>query len=294
WLNTIGQFAITAAIDYGLAEFLAPLLGLPSDRAAVLGLYAAVLTSHAIANHVGVRLVAVLNWLSAWYHIAAVVLLVGALVAFAPRQDAAFLLVRHTTSEHGYVYGFLVGLLQAGWTFTGYHASAHVTEETIDPSRNAPWGMVLSVAISGIFGWVMLIVVTAAIGSLDGALAAENPFLAILTGALGDRFGAALVWIVVGAMWFCGLASVASNSPMLCAFARDGRLPPSAAVAKVSPRWQSPHVAVWVAAGAAFVVAIWADAYSVMTALSTIALYASYGVPIACRLAAPSVRRGPW
>src|SRR5262245_23690778 len=29
WLNTIGQFAITAAIDYGLSEFLAPLLGLP-------------------------------------------------------------------------------------------------------------------------------------------------------------------------------------------------------------------------------------------------------------------------
>src|SRR6476659_8010435 len=29
WLNTLGQFAITAGIDYGLAEFLAPMLGLP-------------------------------------------------------------------------------------------------------------------------------------------------------------------------------------------------------------------------------------------------------------------------
>src|SRR3954451_14471943 len=30
WLNTLGQFAITAGIDYGLAEFLAPMLGLPT------------------------------------------------------------------------------------------------------------------------------------------------------------------------------------------------------------------------------------------------------------------------
>src|SRR5215467_6955285 len=100
---------------------------------------------------------------------AAVVLLVGALVAFAPRQDAAFLVVRHTTSEHGYLYGFLIGLLQAAWTFTGYDASAHVTEETIDPSRNAPWGMVLSVGISGIFGWAMLIAITVAIPDLAAA-----------------------------------------------------------------------------------------------------------------------------
>src|SRR5206468_2822553 len=32
WLNSIGQFAITAGIDYGLAEFLTPLLGLGGGR----------------------------------------------------------------------------------------------------------------------------------------------------------------------------------------------------------------------------------------------------------------------
>src|SRR5262249_26987229 len=102
WMNTIGQFAITAGIDYGLAEFLAPPLGFPTYRKSVLPIYAVILTSHAIANHVGVRLVAVLNWLSAWYHIAAVALLVGAVAFFAPHQDLAFLAVRQTASEHGY------------------------------------------------------------------------------------------------------------------------------------------------------------------------------------------------
>jgi L-asparagine transporter-like permease len=43
------------------------------------------------------------------------------------------------------------------------------------------------------------------------------------------------------------------------------------------------------------VVALWSDAYTVMTALSTIALYASYGLPIAAALRArASRRRGPF
>ena len=53
WLNTLGQFSITAGIDYGLAQFLAPMFGWQADRPHVLGLYAAVLLSHAALNHVG-------------------------------------------------------------------------------------------------------------------------------------------------------------------------------------------------------------------------------------------------
>ena len=84
WLNTLGQFAITAGIDYGLALFVVDTLGLEPSRAQILGVYGAILTSHAILNHVGVRAVAVLNWLSAWYHIVGVALLVVALLWRAP------------------------------------------------------------------------------------------------------------------------------------------------------------------------------------------------------------------
>src|SRR5437879_10906593 len=84
WLNCIGQFAITAGIDYGLAQFVVALLGLPQQR--TLAVYAAVLVSHAIMNHLGVRLVARLNDLSAWVHLAGVAVLGVALAAVAPRH----------------------------------------------------------------------------------------------------------------------------------------------------------------------------------------------------------------
>jgi amino acid transporter len=287
WLNTIGQFAITAGIDYGLAEFLAAMLGWEGRRRTLI-LCAALLFSHAALNHLGVRLVARLNHLSAWVHVAGVAILVGALAFFAPHQPAAFLLQRN-----GGGYEFSVGLLLACWTFTGYDASAHLSEETHDPTRNAPWGMVLAVAVSGVAGYALLLAVTLSIGDLRAASAAENPFISVLTSALGPRLGNALVGIAMVAMWFCGLSSVTSNSRMLFAFARDGGLPFSARLASVSPRFQSPHVAVWTSAAAALLVALWSDAYSAMVALSTIALYASYGVPIAARQRA-QLGRGPW
>src|ERR1700716_942742 len=36
WLNSIGQSAITAGIDYGLAQFLVALVGLPQERTVVV------------------------------------------------------------------------------------------------------------------------------------------------------------------------------------------------------------------------------------------------------------------
>jgi amino acid transporter len=298
WLNTLGQFAITAGIDYGLAEFLAPMLGLPAGRGWVIAVYAAILLSHSLFNHVGVRAVSILNWFSAWYHVAGALLLVAVLVALAPKQPASFLLTRFTDQPFPYGYAFAVGLLQAQWTFTGYDASAHITEETVDPTRNAPWGIVLSVAISGVVGWCMLLAVTAAIGDLPAAARADNPFIFVIEAALGERLGGALVWVVMGAMWFCGLSSVTSNSRMLFAFARDGGLPASSLVARVSPKYKSPHVAIWTSTAAAFAVALWSDAYAVMVALSTIALYASYAVPVVLlmrkRRSGEATARGPW
>lgn len=192
--------------------------------------------------------------------------------------------------------GFLAGLLQAAWTFTGYDASAHASEETKDAALAAPRGILMSIIASAIAGYVLLIAVTLAIPDLGAAAGAKNPFIFTLESALG-RTGTALVWLCVAAMWFCGLASITSNSRMLYAFARDGGLPGSAYLARVSEKWKTPHVGIWVSVSVAFVLAIFADALSVMAALSTVALYASYGLPIVLGLWARKrgwPRVGPW
>jgi amino acid transporter len=302
WMNLVGQVAVVAGVDYAFAEFLRPMLGLPEERRYVLEIYAAVLLSHGLLNHVGIGVVTILNELSAWYHLAGTALLVGALSFLAPHQPPHFLFTRFVgTATDGRIYPFLyaalVGLLQAQWTFTGYDASAHVAEETVGAREAAPKGIVNSVIVSGVAGWIMLIAITLAIPNLSETVRAENPFLFVLQKAIGGRLADLLGWMVIGAMWFCGLSSVTSNSRMLFAFARDGGPPGARYLRQVSRRHSTPAAAVWTCVVIAFLLAIWSDAYSVIVSISTIGLYAAYGLPIWLAWRARQAgrcARGPW
>jgi amino acid transporter len=143
----------------------------------------------------------------------------------------------------------------------------------------------------------MLLAITLAIKDLPAAAGASNAFLHVLSTAIGGRVADVLTWIVIAAMWFCGLSSVTSNSRALFAFARDGGAPFSRPLAEVSERWRTPAAAVWACVAVAFLLALWGRAYSVIVSISTIGLYAAYGLPILCAVRARGrggVERGPW
>ena len=291
WLNLVGQVAVIAGVDFAFAEFVCEAVDPDASRETILLVYVAVLVSHGLLNHIGIRVVTALNELSAWYHLAITALFVGALVWLAPMQKPSFLLVRHVSPEENgaiypFAYAWLIGLLQAQWTFTGYDASAHVSEETVGAREAAPRGIISAVAVSGIAGFVMLVALTLAIRDVPSAVAAKNPFIHVVEQAIDGLFGKSLVWLVIGAMWFCGLSAVTSNSRMLFAFARDGGPPLSKYLAYVSDRWKTPVWSVWACCAIAFALALWSRAYNVIVAISTIGLYASYGLPILLALRA--------
>ena len=313
WLNLIGLIAAIAGIDYGCAQFMAPLLGLPETSANFMLIFGALLVSHAFLNHVGIRTVARLNILSAWYHVAGVAIVVLALAWFAPKQPVSWLFTKTftTVKDQPYWFAFLGGLLQAQWTYTGYDASAHTIEETKNARVSAPWGIYLSVAISGIVGYIMVAFVTLAIQDIGATAGAPNPFIHIFEQALGSTFGRVVLWIVTLAMWFCGLSCVTSTSRMIFAFARDHGMPLSSTWARVSRRWRTPAAAVWLAGALALLLVClifgavqasrrqtwikpfdFSTVYQAVTGISTIGLYLSYGIPLLLKMRA--VRRGMW
>jgi amino acid transporter len=307
WLNIIGQLAAVAGIDYGCALFLTPLLGLESTPNTILSVYAAILLSHALINHFGIQLVAWLNDFSVTVHIIGVIVIVGALLAFAPKQPASFLFERITSNTQGWPYwaAFIIGLLQAMWTFTGYDASASVSEETVDPRRRAPWGMVSAVVVSGIVGYLLLIALTLSIQNLGAVVHATDgggrevpAVLAILVDAFGERAGGVFSGLAAMAMWFCGLSAVTWSSRVIWAFARDNGIPLSAIWRQVSPRHLTPGPAIWLCAAAAFAMAIYSGAYAVVTSISTMGLYISYVIPVflswRARGTLREIERGPW
>jgi len=307
WLNIIGQIAAIAGIDYGCALFLTPLLGITSTTGNLLLVYGGILLSHALINHFGIRLVAWLNDFSVTVHIVGVVVIVGALLIFAPQRPVGFFFERVTSNTEGWSYGwaFILGLLQAMWTFTGYDASASVSEETIDPRRRAPWGMVLAVIVSAVVGYLLLFALTLSIGDLPAVLSARDAggnevpaVIAVLTVALGERAGILFSGLAAMAMWFCGLSAVTWSSRIIYAFARDGGLPASGFWRRVNAGHQTPAPAIWLCVVLGFLAAVYSGAYAVITSISTIGLYLSYILPVWLNWRARRTERqlepGPW
>ena len=307
WFNIVGNLTVLAGIDYGCAQFLTPLLGLAATTRNLLLVYAVVLISHALINHFGIRVVSLLNDLSVTVHIIGVIAIVAALLIFAPKQPVSFFFSAVTNNTQGWPYwwAFIVGLLQAQWTFTGYDASASVSEETVDPRRRVPWGMVMAVVVSSVAGYLLLIALTLAIKDIPSVLNATDSggnsipaVLTILDMALGSKAGALFSALVVMAMWFCGLSAVTWCSRVVYAFARDDGMPGSRFWKQVSKKHQTPAPAIWLCITVAFVAAVYSGAYSVVTSISVIALYFSYTIPVLlalrARLANRGGERGPW
>jgi amino acid transporter len=211
--------------------------------------------------------------------------------------------------SYPFILAFFFSLLQANWTYTGYDASAHVAEETVGARVSSAWGLFLSVAVSAIVGFVFLLALTTHLPDLStlfpadlatadaatysqyyfGGGAAVIDILAYNLGQIGNLLSAGIAI----AMAFCGLSSVASAGRMLFAFSRDDGLPGSGWLKKVSHRYRTPAnslTAIVIVSWLFTVAAFWVGAQGgpggggiaivIITAISTIFLYAAYGVVI--------------
>jgi amino acid transporter len=198
---------------------------------------------------------------------------------------------------------FFFSLLQANWTYTGYDASAHVAEETVGARVSSAWGIFLSVAVSAVVGYIFLFALSTHLpnlstlfpATLEGADPAKYSQYYFGDGAavidtlifnLGSTVGGVLSAGIAIAMWFCGLSSIASAGRMLYAFSRDDGVPGSGWLKKVSHRYRTPAnsltaivLIAWLFSVAAFIVGK-GTAVVIVTAISTIFLYAAYGICI--------------
>src|SRR5579864_7216845 len=212
WFNLLGQVAVTAGIDFGAAFFLNALLdlqwGYDTRPWHTIVLYAAVLLLHGVVNQFGVRLIAVLNNVSVWWHIIGVLIIVSVLAFVPSHHQSASWVFGHFVNNTGWgskFYVLLLGLLLAQYTFTGYDASAHMTEETRSAARSGPRGIVMSIVVSLFAGWLLLIGITFAIQKAHYSLytGALVPPAQIFATAIGDTGAKLLLLIIIGAQLFC-------------------------------------------------------------------------------------------
>jgi len=184
WLNFAGQIAGTAATDFAAASFINILAGLEwgsyvPTKYTTLGIFAVILVMHALANTYTVKLVGLLNRISVWWLLFGALVIVAVLV-FKPthHQSASFVFTRfeNQTGFSSGLYAGMLGLLSTAWVFTGFDASAHMTEETSKAAISAPRGIVRSIAYSGIGGFVLLLALLFSVQSYSGEAGSGTGF----------------------------------------------------------------------------------------------------------------------
>src|SRR5207237_10642865 len=113
--------------------------------------------------------------ISSWCDFACVCITVGVCFLFSKYHQSPSYVFTKFVNLTGFsfagasIFVFLTGLLMAQYTFTGYDASAHMTEETHNAAISGPRGIVWSIIISLIAGWSLVIGVAQAINDADYA-----------------------------------------------------------------------------------------------------------------------------
>lgn len=316
WMNLVGVIAVTAAIDYGAAIFWTNLLhiwfGLNTANSTMFIVFTIIVALHLILNMQKVRLLGMLNSFSAWWHIIGVLIVLAVLV-FVPdfHQPASWVFgatINATGfagtdfSNLGFWYVAAIGLLMAQYTITGFGASAHLVEETRAAARASAIGIVSSIVVSVIFGFILLVAVTFAVPqNIQGVLdAGGNAVPYIWEQSVGSTWAGLLLFIACMAQFFCGFAALASGSRMLFAFSRDGAVPGRNIWRKISKKNHVP-----VNANILIALLTWAlmlptlvngtIGYAVGTSVAVIGLYISFSIPIFLRWRmGDAFQCGPW
>ena len=302
WFNLLGLVTVLAAINVGTYYFFLGAFGGSlgiSDSMTTLMTFLVLLTGvQALVNHYGIALTARLTDFSGYLIFGTAVALTLACLAYAESYDFSRLwtFANYSGEAGGNVWPattggwvFMLGLLMPIYTITGYDASAHTSEETLNAARSVPRGIVRSIIWSGVFGYLFLCALVLMIPSMDeAAKQGWNVFFWALDQRLPGPVKMALFAAIFLSQVLCGLATVTSTSRMIFAFSRDGGLPFSGALAKVSRAHRTPSAAIWTGATLAVLFvwgAKWLEAggtpvYTVVVSCTVIFIFFSFIIPI--------------
>jgi amino acid transporter len=316
WFNLVGLICVVSSVDVLLyAVFfkgilLTDTLGMDTSGFGYWHQFifvAVVLITQSLLNHYGIGITTKLTDLSGYLIFALTIILIIGLFAFSPvamdfsrlvqfqnfTGDAGGGVVPFTTQS--IAFAFLLGLSYVCYTITGFDASAHTSEETQDAQVNVPKGMWQAVFWSWVFGLVAVAAYVLTMPDIKEAAAAGWGSFDYMWNASTMPY-ALKVFLAIGLVvvnYICALAGLTSTSRMMYAFSRDGGLPASGTLSKVSTKYRTPTFAIWTSAALALLSTVYAPFYLVLAVACAVFLYISMIMPIAAGLRAEGGPKWP-
>jgi amino acid transporter len=212
---------------------------------------------------------------------------IGLYLLIFKHREAWSVLVHHqgaATGNGGYLAAFLAAGLMAVWIFYGFEACGDVAEEVKDPSRRIPRAMLMTLGVGGAVSALLVLALTLSVPSISAVTSGTDadPVNTVFTASFGNAAHKLALLVIVLAFISCTLAIQAAAARLLFSQGRDGVLPGSSLLSRVSPRF---HMSPWSVA-VAFVIpsAIILATYNRPDALTKIIDFAVIGIYIGFQL----------
>ena len=230
-----------------------------------------------------------IEMLSGLLHVIMWLVFVTVLVTLAPRHSTEFVFLDKSmlSGWNNEYVSFNLGMLTATWGFVGFDGAVHMSEEVRKARHAVPRAMFWSIVMNGALAYGMVLVILYCAGDVNDLLSSGYPLLLICISATQSvKAGSAMVGLSMIVTLACNLGSIASASRLTWAWSRDGALP--AYFSKIDPKHRIPVRSVWLPIGIVMLLALLnvgsSIAFNVIVALSTLGLYQSYLMAIACMI----------
>jgi len=279
-----------------------PLLAIfPNIPATILGLNNAVFIAlvsivvGTLINVLGVRLVSIVNNIGVVAEIVGMIGFALVLLIFFNHQPLSFLFtgspVHASTLGSGdwtpgfgsaYFGSFAAALFMSLFVIYGFDTAGTMGEETKDPQKNAPRGVLWAIGLSFIAGTLFLGGTILSIKDLNHieSIASGANFTqalpAIIKDALGTSWGNIYLGVVFIAVCVCTLAIQSATIRLMFSMGRDGRLPLGRVWGRVNPTFRTP---LWAGIAVAILSAlpfVYSQAIGVLVTGATGLIYLSY------------------
>ncbi|KAI9022694.1 amino acid/polyamine transporter I [Hyaloraphidium curvatum] len=234
WMNIAGEIGGITGACYQVSLFIYGLIAINHEfeykQGYIVAINLGVMVLAGLVNSVSDRTLAIWTNFSVGVHVFGSLAIFITLLATAPtRQSAKWLFteVVDLTGWNNYGLAFMIGFLLPGYTFIGYDASAHLSEETQSSHTAASKGMIHSMIWSIVGGWLLVIAYFACIQNYEQTLTTPYgfPVVQILVDCAGQVGGTILLLIITLGSFCCVVSAITANSRMMYSFSRDGALP---------------------------------------------------------------------
>jgi amino acid transporter len=253
WVYLFAGILTVTAVDATIPIVLVPLLnnlgvGITSTLTSEIVIAALVLASTTLLNIYGVRLVALVNNTGVVFEILGMVVFALVLLIFYHHQSAG--VVFDTSYLGGGSFWnqsgvFLAAMFMSLFVIYGFDTASTLAEETRNPRVEAPKAVLASIVgafiIGGIFLYSTLVAIPDMGKFVSGAGSATILSPADIFNAVMPKWLASVyLLIVLAAIYVCCLAIQTSTIRLAFGMARDGKLPLSGIMKRVSPTLHTP------------------------------------------------------